>query len=77
MGEAAKPDFLDLDKDGDKKEPMKKAVKDKKVDEAAKCNHTPKGKSCPVHGLKECGGMSEAANAKQQAAIAIAKKKAK
>jgi hypothetical protein len=28
--ESAKPDFLDLDKDGDKKEPMKKAVKDKK-----------------------------------------------
>jgi hypothetical protein len=25
-----KPDFLDLDKDGDKKEPMKKAAKDKK-----------------------------------------------
>jgi hypothetical protein len=32
----AKPDFLDMDKDGDKKEPMKKAIKDKakKVDEA-------------------------------------------
>ena len=30
--EAAKPDFLDLDGDGDKKEPMKKAVKDKKKD---------------------------------------------
>tara|TARA_Y100000593_G_scaffold15596_1_gene30621 strand:+ start:2496 stop:3365 length:870 start_codon:yes stop_codon:yes gene_type:complete len=29
----AKPDFLDMDKDGDKKEPMKKAVKDKKVKE--------------------------------------------
>jgi len=30
----SKPDFLDMDKDGDKKEPMKKAVKDKeKVDE--------------------------------------------
>jgi len=30
-----KPDFLDMDKDGDKKEPMKKAVKDKKeVDES-------------------------------------------
>lgn len=31
----AKPDFLDVDKDGNKKEPMKKAVKDakKKVDE--------------------------------------------
>ena len=28
--EDAKPDFLDMDKDGDKKEPMKKAVKDKK-----------------------------------------------
>lgn len=27
----AKPDFLDMDKDGDKKEPMKKAVADKKV----------------------------------------------
>lgn len=32
--EAAKPDFLDMDKDGNKKEPMKKAVKDKEnVDE--------------------------------------------
>lgn len=28
----AKPDFLDLDKDGDKKEPMKKAAKDAKED---------------------------------------------
>jgi len=28
--EAAKPDFLDMDKDGDKKEPMKKALNDKK-----------------------------------------------
>ena len=31
----AKPDFLDMDKDGDKKEPMKKAIKDKKVAEAS------------------------------------------
>jgi len=30
MDEAAKPDFLDMDKDGNKKEPMKKAVADKK-----------------------------------------------
>ena len=29
MDEAAKPDFLDLDKDGDKKEPMKKAAGEK------------------------------------------------
>lgn len=33
--EAKKPDFLDVDKDGDKEEPMSKAIKDKeKVDEA-------------------------------------------
>ena len=31
--EGAKPDFLDLDKDGNKKEPMKKAAKDAKVKE--------------------------------------------
>jgi hypothetical protein len=138
--EGKKPDFLDMDKDGNKKEPMKKAVADKKknpftkvkeqtvssmnapfqknrageadldqraqalsksdsnfrneytklIDQrrkdsavsgsivakgsfytslekllsqhqvkeaAAKCNHTAKGKSCPVHGLKECSGM--------------------
>jgi hypothetical protein len=97
--EGAKPDFLDMDKDGNKKEPMKKAVAGKKVKETAisgapqksgipataktsvpgmransddlkkanssaalgegKCNHSPKGKSCPVHGMKECSGMSE------------------
>tara|TARA_R100001079_G_scaffold108777_1_gene79969 strand:+ start:542 stop:970 length:429 start_codon:yes stop_codon:yes gene_type:complete len=27
----AKPDYIDLDKDGDKEEPMKKAAKDKKM----------------------------------------------
>jgi hypothetical protein len=26
---------------------------------AKKCNHTAKGKSCPVHGMKECSGMAE------------------
>ena len=72
VAEGKKPDFLDMDKDGDKKEPMKKAVADKKAgpkkgvnpfakvkETTAKCNHTAKGKSCPVHGLKECGGMYE------------------
>jgi hypothetical protein len=37
----AKPDFLDIDKDGDKKEPMKKAIKDKekkKIKEGAEEN---------------------------------------
>jgi hypothetical protein len=32
----AKPDFLDIDKDGNKKEPMKKAIKDKKATESLK-----------------------------------------
>jgi hypothetical protein len=32
-GKKSKPDFLDLNKDGDKKEPMKKAAKDVKEDE--------------------------------------------
>ena len=36
MEEGAKPDFLDIDKDGDKKEPMKKAVADKKKNPFAK-----------------------------------------
>jgi len=36
MGKAKKPDFLDMDKDGDKKEPMKKAVKEAKKKPAAK-----------------------------------------
>jgi hypothetical protein len=31
MYEGAKPDFLDMDKDGNKKESMKKAIKDKKM----------------------------------------------
>ena len=36
----AKPDFLDLDKDGDKKEPMKKAAKDKEeMEEGHKATH--------------------------------------
>ena len=38
---------------GKKEYPVKEAADDK-------CNHTPKGKKCPVHGLKECGsGMYE------------------
>ncbi len=35
-----KPDFLDMDKDGDKKEPMKKAVADKKKNPFAKKNES-------------------------------------
>jgi hypothetical protein len=37
---------------------IRAAKKAGKMEEAAKCNHTAKGKSCPVHGMKECGGMA-------------------
>ena len=37
MDEGAKPDFLDLDKDGNKKEPMKKAAKDAKHVKESTC----------------------------------------
>ena len=30
------------------------AKKDAKVDEGSTCNESPKGKNCPVHGMKEC-----------------------
>ena len=52
-------------KDYEKKNPGSvKTYKDGKlVKEAAACNETPKGKSCPVHGLKECS-MKEAKKAK-------------
>lgn len=37
---------------------LRSAEKDGRLKEADdKCNHTPKGKKCPVHGLKECGTM--------------------
>ena len=41
LDESSKPDFLDIDKDGDKEEPMKKAAKDKKeVEEGIKFGDT-------------------------------------
>jgi len=52
----------DAKKDGIQKgEKVKVGGKEYPVKEAAneKCNHTPKGKKCPVHGLKECGSMYE------------------
>jgi len=53
----AKPDFLDMDGDGNKKEPMKKALKDKKKmppNKKAKCCCKTKSKAkCPVHGKKK------------------------
>ena len=70
--EGAKPDFLDFDKDGDKKEPMKKAIKDKKVKETTeeKCDE------CGMYESKcECNKMEESApsaglSKKQKSSIA-------
>lgn len=55
----SKPDFLDMDKDGDKKEPMKKAIKDKKAKKESvqeKTIQLPTGKE-----MKKCAddGMSK------------------
>lgn len=44
----SKPDFADLDKDGDKKEPMKKAAKEAKAKKTDESKMMPKGKKRPV-----------------------------
>lgn len=72
--ESAKPDFLDLDKDGDKKEPMKKVAKDKKeekVDEttvAGSVATAPAGKKS-TSGYDFGGGVYEGFNNKVESII--------
>jgi hypothetical protein len=74
----SKPDFLDLDKDGNKKESMKKAAADKKkMDEAkAKCCCEEKGKAkCPVHGkVEESKPSAGLSKEKKSATVKAAKK---
>ena len=59
MEEGAKPDFLDLDGDGDKKESMKKAFKEKNMKHGGKVHYNKGGKvkrmSCPVDGMAKRG----------------------
>ena len=58
MSEAAKPDYIDLDKDGDKEETMKKAAKDKKkMDEAEDKDGKMPSKAAVMKCCKD--GMSE------------------
>ena len=62
---------LDTDNDNDidaKDLANLRAKKKDKFKEAAqaKCNSTAKGKSCPVHGMKECGSMYEASDNKKK-----------
>lgn len=65
--EEAKPDFLDLDKDGNKTEPMKKAAKDSKLKHEVVANVLGK--------LKEAGPMSP--EEKKASDLAIQAEKAK
>ena len=51
--EEAKPDFLDLDKDGDTDEPMKKAAKDAKEHEPAKVDKSAVEKRKRLQALKD------------------------
>jgi hypothetical protein len=58
----------DAKKDGIQKgEKVKVGGKEYPVKESSeeKCNHTPKGKKCPVHGVKECSSMYESKKEKE------------
>ena len=88
--EGSKPDFLDMDKDGNKKETMKKAIADKKVKEAAPTStktssggHVTKTASGSVHkagskgyGNKWDGQTQDQAPAKSKSAKTAAEKQA-
>ncbi len=63
-GEGAKPDYLDFDKDGNKKEPMKKALKDKEVKEVADGN----SKNFKAN-MKEGPDQKDATNPKQGSSV--------
>jgi hypothetical protein len=76
--EALKGGQKKLDKNHNNKldgEDFKMLRGEKKVAETKeKCNHTAKGKSCPVHGLKECDYTME--GSKPSAGLSAAKKSA-
>ncbi len=59
MEEGAKPDFLDMDKDGDKKEPMKKAVADKKKKPVKESVERPLTFKQMVQLVQESGGQQQ------------------
>jgi hypothetical protein len=72
--EGAKPDFLDVDKDGNKKEPFKKAVKDKeeKVDETTTAGSvaTAPAAAKSTKGMQFGKGVYESINTKIEGMIA-------
>lgn len=75
VDEASKPDYIDLDKDGNKKESMKKAAKDKKAvkeSECSVCHEDP----CSCKEVKE-GAPSAGMTKKEKSATVKAAKKGK
>jgi hypothetical protein len=56
--ETGKPDFLDLDKDGDKKELMKKAAKDKKEEKVDETTVAGSVATAPAASKKSSGGYN-------------------
>ena len=56
--EADKPDFLDLDKDGNKKEPMKQAAKDKKEEKVDETTVAGSVATAPATSKKSAGGYN-------------------
>ena len=81
MKEAAKPDFADIDGDGDKKEPMKKAAQDKEdggdKDKAPAKGLSAKQKKLPAGLQKAIAGKNESVvkeGAEDQAELVMAAK---
>lgn len=61
---AAKPDYIDIDKDGNKKESMKKAAKDAKNEEVEESNHDKTGEDSDAELLKKVEKRKGAAGKK-------------
>ena len=74
LDESAKPDFLDVDKDGNKKEPMKKALKDKKIKETANLEIDPDDKDLEV---KKDGSTTKVSSKTGRVSTTVEKNKLK
>lgn len=75
LDKAEKAKSKDWEKRYGKGSVTRHTMKDESVEESSKCNHTPEGKRCPVHGIKECGTMeakekpSAGMSAKEKSAV--------
>jgi len=67
--EAAKPDFLDIDGDGDKEEPMKKATKEKELKEGEPCGTCGSVEDRAMEAMKAVHDLASAAGVDLQADV--------